>query len=428
MSAAAAEQQSCYSTGCDVDVQRGDESASCRSTTFGATANMSCAVGADNEVRKNINETSIEEKKDEGSSSGGQESDVATSPPTEGVELDDDGAATTAAETAKSTTSTSSSCPPTTSRTNNYTLVIGFSTGHAGTTSLNDRINYREISTECKAEKKTTYDFTFEPSQATHESLREWYRTAPEGMTNLHHELEFREEAYVREVGYYPIPPVAQQDGTTNGWPEDAEGSSSNMTTMTVALGHDCLFYYRGILRAYNLSGNMDNLFFIRIRRSRFESATSFESRMSQETGGMFTLTPNEQPQSIVLMPPTYPTWNSMNGFKKALWYVDEVEARWQKLIQQYPHLKILEVQWSKYHPHKYGTLHQVMEKIAQSIGLEAIPESSITNEQQHGTKNVTDTMLVNFCQQNREYFELMNYTKEQHELIKATQFPECPI
>jgi hypothetical protein len=99
-----------------------------------------------------------------------------------------------------------------------------------------------------------------------------------------------------------------------------------------------------------------DRLAFIRLRRNRTSTAISFYSSQAIPCGGyynsseanlghgMFVLCPWDH-GSIILQndDSAYEKWEQLTDFQRCLWYVDEVEARWQMFIQKYPDLVYLE-------------------------------------------------------------------------------------
>jgi len=79
--------------------------------------------------------------------------------------------------------------------------------------------------------------------------------------------------------------------------------------------------------------------------------------------------------------------------------------------------------------PTKYGSLYEVLQKLAHGIGLEATHVNNVMNMKGHyDGDNGMDAETLELCHQNQQYFELMHYTTEQLDLIQATQFPYCPV
>ena len=86
---------------------------------------------------------------------------------------------------------------------------------------------------------------------------------------------------------------------------------------------------------------------YIRIIRSRFDTVRSFmgENKVPcAQREGMFTLCPLKHPD--IELPVSRLTWAKMSDAQSILWYIDEVEARWQRLRRAHPVLPHLTVNW----------------------------------------------------------------------------------
>ena len=124
---------------------------------------------------------------------------------------------------------------------------------------------------------------------------------------------------------------------------------------MRVDLGHHII---TGLGDALVRAIAPDRLAFIRIRRNRSNNAKSFLANKAIPCGGnynaetaslgkgMFILCPWDH-GSVILGddPDALTKWEKLNDFQRCLWYVDEVEARWQLLKRKYPYLQTIETE-----------------------------------------------------------------------------------
>ena len=221
--------------------------------------------------------------------------------------------------------------------------IIGFSTGHVGTTTLCARNSYScpcESRAHCRC-ALSTYGFLHELGkrkglQADFASLCEWH-DAPlaDGET-----LPAREAALVADA-YLPR------------W---------NRHQRAVVLSHDTLLYYHGVLETIP----HERLLFVRIRRERTEFVASF-GKYDCLARDWYPLEPSSHGCRTPIPPAE---WARMDMQQKAGWFHDEVEARWQALRADHPHLPVLELEWSKAHPEQYGAFDAMADTIARAMGL----------------------------------------------------------
>ena len=219
--------------------------------------------------------------------------------------------------------------------------IIGFSTGHVGTTSLSTRGMYEckcEVRAHCKC-LLSKYGFFHEAGQrkglqSTHASLCEWHESPlSEGSS-----LTAREAELVTQT-YLPA------------W---------NRHEHAMVLSHDTLYYYKGILAVIPV----EQLLFIRIRRARDEFIHSFAAYdvMSRD---WYPLEPSYHESASPR--PLPEVWAPMPMPEKAAWFDDEVERRWQQIKSEHPDLPVLEVEWSK---RELGSFEAMAASIASGAGL----------------------------------------------------------
>merc|ERR1719316_2522738 len=73
-------------------------------------------------------------------------------------------------------------------------------------------------------------------------------------------------------------------------------------------------------------------------------------------------------PRRVLLQPSTgnwtAEKWESLTYFQQALWFVDEGEAGWQRLLQDYPEVPYIECNW-------HEDLQPCFQAVADVLGVE---------------------------------------------------------
>lgn len=217
-----------------------------------------------------------------------------------------------------------------------YKCVFGFSTGHVGTGTLNEKTAYKNVShVEFLFEGYSTKEDPVAKSQLNCRVSSERYKAG-----NF---TELDEEYFVkRELSYF----------------FNALIQSSNKRII-VDLGHSNLFYYRGLARHF-LDPNKarpfcSELVFVRIRRSRYETAKSLMYRSPHHpktdlcADVVLGYCPYMNPSSVLIRPISQDAWKNLSVFQQMLWFIDETEARWRHFKQKYTNSNIVmsEVYWS---------------------------------------------------------------------------------
>ena len=225
-------------------------------------------------------------------------------------------------------------------------LVVGFSTGHVGTTSLSSRGMYAcacDDRAHCRC-ALANYGFFHELGQrrglqSSHATLRDWHEAPlPTGCT-----LAAREAALVARA-YLPR------------WRQHAH---------SLVLSHDTLYLYKGILAAVPL----EQLLFVRIRRARHEFVESF-GKYDAIGRDWFHLEPTDHEcaaSAAATEAATAAVWSTLTTAEKAGWFHDEVEARWQQLRRAHPTLRVIELEWSKA---RAGSFEAMADALACAAGM----------------------------------------------------------
>lgn len=256
--------------------------------------------------------------------------------------------------------------------------VFGISTGHAGTTSLGSKGSYTGAGLQLMR-------FDFESVQ-----LARWWDKRPsmDEQTQKAREYKFRIDGEL-----YP-----------NG-----EGNS----TTYVDLGHHIL---QGIWHSAPAVFG-DDLFFVRVRRSRIATARSFLA-----TPGLcqivFHICPLKNDHVLTPRSGEWGTntsiWGGLTKFQQFLWFVDEVEAEFQQLLTRNPEVAYLECDWS-------DDLTPCFRAVAAVLGVDIRGEGLHSNVDHR--RQPTSSELHDYESQNAAYHEYMNYSLRDQALIAKAQF-----
>ena len=155
---------------------------------------------------------------------------------------------------------------------------------------------------------------------------------------------------------------------------------------------------------------------FIRIIRSRFDTVRSFmgEGKVPcSQTEGMFTLCPMKHPD--IALPVARITWAKLSDAQSILWFIDEVEARWQRLRRAHPILAHLTVNWCT-----GDQLKVAWQTVADYIGEGHLSPKSCP-PRVHDKYNISDEELSS---EDAEYYKHMAYSLSDLEMLKDVQRP----
>ena len=113
-----------------------------------------------------------------------------------------------------------------------------------------------------------------------------------------------------------------------------------------------------------------------------------------------------DRTEDVILQPPSQQDWLNLTEFQKALWMVDEVEARWHKFRRDFPQLRYIEVFWGKMFK---GSLQAAAVEIARAIGIPL--EIRIRYSREHaGDLNYLVPSNLEYAVQDRDYQERMMF------------------
>lgn len=259
--------------------------------------------------------------------------------------------------------------------------MFGISTGHAGSTSLSKRASY-------SGSLKANISFRFENSFLGRRTWLSWAGTKPS--------LE-EQEVKVRNDYKLLIDNLLDND----------------QSQTYVDLGHHNML---GMLRTTpKVFG--DDVFFLRFRRDRVHTAYSFSKYRHGLCKNGYRVCPLTDWH---LLSPhsrnwTEDAWRSMTHVQQHLWFIDEVEAQFQQLLRENPHVSYLECNWS-------DDLEHCFELVSSILGLQVAANGGAHS------KNHTDGEMGSYARDkirraDEDYRSVMEYTDEVSNSILEVQF-----
>ena len=116
-----------------------------------------------------------------------------------------------------------------------------------------------------------------------------------------------------------------------------------------------------------------------------------------------------DRPELVQLPPPDMDGWRGLKELQKALWMVDEVEARWQSFLRRYPQMERIEVFWGRGFE---GSIEAAVAKVARTLRLPDPPKEAVKRTQVHaGALSASAPRDIKLYQLDREYREMMQFS-----------------
>lgn len=195
-------------------------------------------------------------------------------------------------------------------------LVLGFSTGHVGTTSLSEKSSY-----EPHGQDKQSITMIFEEAHVnkTEYSLRNW---------------TISDEVWHFERIYGPYLFHKAQKQRNKAIKDNPNLEFSNVYTIA-DLSHSNLYFYRGLMKVAMRSAHLD-VQFVRIRRDRIETVVSMSADMEFFEHELAVFQPFVHYDDVLLRVSQH-VWDRFSLPQKVLWVIDETEARWRQLLKCFP-------------------------------------------------------------------------------------------
>lgn len=264
-------------------------------------------------------------------------------------------------------------------KTPKYTF--GISTGHAGSTSLSSAASYNGI-------RKSEILFEFE-TMPEDSAQKNWFDKNPSET-----EKKGKVEHYKMFV--------------------DEKLSASHKVDY-VDLGHQNIM---GLLH-HLPSVFGDDTFFVRFRRDRLHTARSFGvSFKSGICDASYRICPLYDEH---LVKPSagwgdFTNFKSLSSEQQSLWFVDEIEAQFQKMLFNNQNLSYIECNWDI-------DLRPCFNTVAKVLGVEVVASGGV-HKKEHITHEEMPVDVRDFLiKQDLAYQQMMNFDHETIKAIKAVQF-----
>lgn len=278
--------------------------------------------------------------------------------------------------------------------------IFGVSTGHAGSTSLSSADSYSGESLEhvlFSFEGRGVLDLPSDPD--VRKRWQAWWLAGPSAV---------EQQSKVRDEYKTAIDTQLLEAGSTT----------------YVDLGHHNV---EGILRATpDVFG--DDLLLIRFRRSRYPTAFSFATRAHRADDSlcrnMWTICPTKN--EAVLRPAgaspgtaaglwREEQWQQLDVSQQHFWFIDELEAEWQQLLEENPSVSYLECDWT-------SDLRPCFDAVAAVLGAQPSHGGEGTSQRPHAEQNASDNLEM-LRSRDAAYQELMSFSDASRERIARVQF-----
>eukprot|EP00403_Amphidinium_massartii_P024296 CAMPEP_0178392786 /NCGR_PEP_ID=MMETSP0689_2-20121128/11857_1 /TAXON_ID=160604 /ORGANISM="Amphidinium massartii, Strain CS-259" /LENGTH=320 /DNA_ID=CAMNT_0020013369 /DNA_START=201 /DNA_END=1159 /DNA_ORIENTATION=- len=263
--------------------------------------------------------------------------------------------------------------------------VLSVNTGHAGSTSMSQRDAY-------EGEGLAEVFFTFENLGVGYKAWQEWWKKGHHGSNTEEVRRKVRDE-YKALVD---------------------ETLEKNHKTTYLDLGHHTVC---GILHQIP-SQFAPNVVVVRLRRDRYHTAFSLSrSGWHDICDIQYGFCPLRD--EVVLHPASQQwssiVWHKFGLAQQSLWYVDEVEAQWQTLVQNNPDLPRVECDWS-------GTLDFCFQAVARILKLDVAHGGQGVKERPHTKCGLFEPELAWLLEEDKRYQLAMGYNQKDKELIARVQ------
>ena len=195
---------------------------------------------------------------------------------------------------------------------------------------------------------------------------------------------------------------------------------SSEGKPTVIDLGHHNLYFYDQLVDYLKAETNF-SFAFVRIRRERLEHAQSL--RFSAPGKPMRDLCkelwfrfcpfdPYLRAQEVVNNVSSKIFNKEFTNFQRALWIIDETEARWQRLIKKHPDMPTLELLWGKVWPQSLTSslIDIATQALFSRDPVKDIVNASQTKSHSHSHFGDADVDMYKFAKQDVAYRKLMGY------------------
>lgn len=217
-----------------------------------------------------------------------------------------------------------------------YDFVFGWSTGFVGTMSLSSSVLFGN-----PPNIKFIFEGLEDHSSFNYEDVLHSVKYRDDLWKHWTHEDEYK---YVKNEF---MPSMVEKRG--------------NKSTL-VDFGHHNLYFIYGLLKYFQEYPKY-RVLIVRVRRERLETALSMmyckfgrdevEKCSDLCTQSLFRYCPMDRQKDVILKT-NQRVFGTFTEFQKALWMIDEVEARWWRAIRHHRGAHTLEISWSKAWPDSF--------------------------------------------------------------------------
>jgi hypothetical protein len=273
-------------------------------------------------------------------------------------------------------------------------FVIGFSTGHCGTTTFSRGQVFQILPTQ-------NIVFLHEEEDVRHTSTKRYrsrYKTSNWSVSDeVHHIQHF--------YGVQVLRHVRTKLRLNRRLP-----NTRKLEATVVDLSHSSLYTYRGLVHLALLYPKEIEVHFIRIRRDRVETVLSMSNGDRFFDIDYYYFHPLENKESVVLTL-NQSLWDSMTFEQKLFWVVDETEARWQQLLKNFitrhHNLHYSEVFWAQRLKNSFENAVEIIANILHTERADTIFRSRAHAGE---TRKNNISLLLHLYEEDRAYQHLMNY------------------
>lgn len=312
-------------------------------------------------------------------------------------------------------------------------VVLGISTGHAGTKTLSNKhaasvnpfLDLTEMAcyTETAAGPPIVWNFEEthiygDRAEVGESGLKSWYAT----LRNASDYEEAQEAERLVRLEILPDMLVYAHRMLAA-----KVGSDETLDDATyVDLGHQSnLGLLQPLITELEADDRVEQVSAVRVIRNRYDTVRSFASEWKvpcSEGGpnGMFSLCPTMH--KVELIPPEG-AWEQLDSDQRLFWFIDEVEARWQRVLQMTPELDYLSVSWCEHDDFK-----AVWDATAEFIGEGSLAASNCTSpahEAAHTGRQATDAEL---SEKDAAYYRLMGFDKDPYNAARVLATQQASI
>ena len=280
----------------------------------------------------------------------------------------------------------------------NVKFILGFSTGHSGSTSIDEGLRKANCGWHITGEFELS---TWNERHGIVDNTDDCRLTDDEVLPLLYREVNAKAK----------------------------KRNDQNATIAYVDLGH----WHNRFHTLECLADRLGELInFVRIRRNRYAIAKSFvegNKRKSSFTPCMTKMKGYKKPSvatcprsdegiGAVNLPVSDEIWDSMSPFQRFLWYSDEIEHRWHTMTLKYSNPSYFEITWSD--PEE---LQDEFVNLLSELGCDVSKE--LTQEKQHVLHTAKSWNCSDFILQDMEYRHMMKYNTETMNVLVSAKYPQ---